>query len=131
MKRLLTALLLACAAPTLFAADVCLLKFEYTDGHAMTLDVNGLNISAKDNILYCTSPNRDVNVDINELAALSIVSDSTGVEAVDAEGKAKVYSDAGVDLGEYDSVKEAVASLTAPGVFIIKSGTKTIKIINK
>lgn len=131
MKRLLSAMLLASVAPALVADDACLLKFEYTDGHAITLDVTGLNISAKDNTLYCTNPEREVNINIKDLAALSFTSEPSGVEEIAIQDKVKVYSDAGVDMGEYDTVRDAVKSLTDTGVFIIKSGTKTIKIINK
>ncbi len=90
------------------------LRFEVTDGNHLTaLTEDGENV-----------------FDIDNLESMEFATDPSAVNAVMAGDDAiEVYTVAGVFVGTYSGVSEALRTITTPGVYVAKSKSKTAKIL--
>lgn len=131
LNILLPIVLSVLVLPDLLATDRCMLEVEYLDGKTIMLDTEGLVIAAKDNKLNCTGPETQIEIDIKDLAALEFFTDSTAIPSVQSDSRFSVFTDKGIFLGEYDSIQDVRDIMTEQGVFILKSGNRSVKLVKK
>ena len=128
-------LLLAVALIACFGAkayDYPYLTFVGADNAEVSLSVENLEITVSDGSLVA------VNADGTKyftLAQLSKMYFSTGFDGVemqvaDGDDAVEVYSILGIQAGKFSNISDAESSLK-PGLYIVKNGVKTRKLIVK
>ena len=132
-KTLLSELLfLAAVASPALADDYSYLNFTKSDGTVVSLSVSNLQLTISDGKLLATNDDGSETFQLADLAKMYFSDAATGISSVGA-GDAAVetvtaYSLSGVNMGSYKSAAEAKVQLR-PGVYLLKSKSKTIKTV--
>ena len=132
MKKLLIFLFLAAVASPALADDYSYLNFTKSDGTVVSLSVSNLQLTISDGKLLATNDHGSETFQLADLAKMYFSDAATGISSVGA-GDAAVetvtaYSLSGVNMGSYKSAAEAKVQLR-PGVYLLKSKSKTIKTV--
>lgn len=134
MRKFLCAIAaLLSVVPAVHAADYDYLVFETADGGTQSVAVESLVMTFEDGMLVARNGSTELSYPVADLSAMYFASVPTSVgTAVASSGSddVVVYSISGVCLGRYGSVAQAKSSL-AGGVYIMKSGGSTVKVIVK
>ena len=110
-------------------ADLKYLVFQSYDGTETSVDTENLIITFGDDYL---KTNKDVQLPLAQLNKM-FFSDTVGINDIladEADGEVRVFLPSGVECGTFHNASIARASLH-PGVYILKSRSKSVKVIIK
>ena len=133
MKKVLCSIVTLLAAGAVAnASDYDYLTFETTSGAVQSVAVESLVMTFEDGRLVARNGETEVSFAVADLSMMYFTSATTSInplQAVSDEQGVVVYSVSGVCLGRYESVSQAKESLTVSGVYIMKSGSSTVKMV--
>lgn len=128
-KTLFSIVALLAACPAANAYDY--LTFETTDGSTQSVAVESLVITFDDGMLVANNGSTEVSLPLTGLSKMYFSSATTAIssaKAADGDGSVVVYAVSGACLGSYETSAKAKESLRS-GVYILKSGSKTEKVV--
>lgn len=127
---LLAVALIACLSAK--AYDYPYLTFVGADNAEVSLSVENLEITVSDGSLVAVNADGTQSFPIAQLSKMYFSTGMDGVEMQIADGDAtvEVYSILGIQSGKFSSISEAESSLN-PGLYIVKNGVNTRKLIVK
>lgn len=133
MNRLKSLIVLAATAlpMTCLAGDFPWLTFRLTDGSGLSVAADNLTITYSNRVLQLKSATVDREIPVDEVKTMQFTSSSSALNAVTDDrlsGAMPFYDISGKSVGSYESVDEARLCLPS-GVYILKSGDKTVKVI--
>lgn len=129
MYKLITLLTLCMSTLFAGATDYPYMIVRQANGIETTLDVVGLEFSVSGGTLTATDKNGSRTFLIADLADMYFSTDCSGLTEVFADGQpVEVYTIDGTHIGCYVSVQQALSSLGAGGVYILKNKARTVKI---
>lgn len=127
-KKLLLPCLLAIAGIA-SAYDYPYLTIVTADGQSKSLAAEGLTLNVADGRLTAANTDGTVAFTLTDLAKMYFSTADAGVQLViDETEEVDVYNLYGVRLGRYTALSAARRAL-ASGIYIVKSGSRTQKII--
>lgn len=135
MRNLLfSVLFLAGCVLTSYAENPLSLVFQTIDGNSKSIDAKALAITFSDGNLIADNGNESLQFALTDLSRMYFSNENAGVDITIADfnqGPVKVYTTAGVFMGEFNSVAEASRQLP-PATYVINlNDNKTLKIIVK
>ena len=132
MKKVLVLLTAITVGSNLLADDFTYLTVENNDGTTTTMTANGLTITFSDGKLIATNGAENWSLPLSGLKKMYFSNtDAISNQLVETEdGEVTVYSTSGIVMGKYQSIGEAKSQLKK-GVYVIKSGSETLKITVK
>lgn len=131
MKKILLVLYSVLVTLNAMAADTKMVTFEMLDGTRQSIASTNLVISFADGKLNATDGNTSLSLPMNALRAFYFGSQSGVTDILTAENQAvEAFTVAGVHQGTFQSLEDAKAVLQT-GLFILKSGKETIKVVVK
>ncbi len=131
LHTLLAALAMA-STLTAGAATDDFLSFEDLNGQVKSISSKGLSITISNGKVYAANDSESMEMPLESLSALYFSETSSAALTVadTTDSRATVYTPAGLLIGTYPSVNEAVASLPA-GNYVITTESQTLKIAVK
>lgn len=121
------------------AGNLAALAYEYpyltiqtVDGTEKSVAVESLKLTFSDDKLVVTNSDGTQTFTLSSLSKMFFsASQTAGISdattTTDADGSAEVYSVSGMFLGQFESIAKAKESLK-PGIYVVKTKTKTLKI---
>ncbi|MBR1838907.1 MAG: hypothetical protein IJ786_05050 [Bacteroidaceae bacterium] len=131
MKKLILLLLLLATTLSTRADEFPYLAFQQTDGTITVLSVSGLNMRSTDGLLTVTNSETTFSVETIKLSKMYFTETATGIlllQNVSEAAPVEVWQAEGRYIGRFTSLAALSAKLTR-GVYIIKKGTETIKLL--
>lgn len=130
LKQLFVAAALM-APPAGFAAEYQWLTFRMADNSEISVAAENLEINYGGQKLHLKSATVDQTIAVDGIKSMRFTDTPAAIDA--PQGAAQVaagdyYTAAGVKAGSFGSVEEARRSLPS-GVYIVKKGDKTVKLI--
>ena len=122
------------AAMTTSAGNPLSLVFQTADGSSKSIDAKALAITISEGNLIADNGSESLQFALTNLSKMYFSSESTGIDITVADfnqGPVKVYTTAGVFVGEFNSVAEASGQLSPSTYVITNQDNKTLKIIVK
>ena len=133
MKKILIFAVTVVCAVMAQAADYPYLVFTNTAGTTTVMNVSSLTMTVSGSSLQVTNSNGTETFALTDLASMQFSTDgsTTTIEQVlEADLPVEVFSVAGVHLGSFGSLREAVRGLSA-GAYVIKQGVNTQTVVVK
>lgn len=132
MKKVISVLLggMLCSLIA-YAEDSQWLTFKMTDGTEVSVEAADLIINYNAGKLLITGPTVDRELIVAELESMQFTSEAAGLKNIIAEegsGNFSVYTASGMEAGSFSSINDVRKALPS-GVYIIRSGEKSFKII--
>ena len=116
------------------AYDYPYLTLQKTDGTAVTLSVEQLQLTFADGKLTATNSDGSQTMALTDLNKMFFTDHSAGIDDLSATdngaGKVDVYAVDGKSIGTFDTMAKAKESLR-PGLYIMKTAGRTIKMTVK
>jgi len=112
------------------AYDFPYLTFQTASGTTTTVAVEGMTITVADGQLVVQNAEGTQTFTLSTLSKMFFTdaSDATGITDTPAANEpVQVFTTGGLSMGTFDSLDKAKAALK-PGVYVIKSKSKTFKI---
>lgn len=129
-KALLLALSLSVGLGAM-AYDYPYLNFKTVSGTEKSISVEDLNITISDGKLLVTNAGGSETFELTQLESMQFSEYMSSAEvAIADDAEVEVYSLLGVSYGKFSNI-ESVKSSLEPGIYLVKSGVKTIKIAVK
>lgn len=131
MKKLFLFLAVSLCVFTARAGDYAYLVFTNTSGTNTVLSVADLSLQVNGNALQVTNSSESLSFILTELASMEFSKDGTTSafdSVINADEPVQVFTTAGTDLGMFESLQQAAASLEK-GVYVISNGTNAQTII--
>ncbi len=129
-KTLLLAVALSASASAM-AYDYPYMSFETVAGSQKTVSVENLSITVSNGKLVATNAEGKEEFDLSQLASMQFAENMSSVETVISESEeVEAFTMLGVSCGKFANAVEAENNLR-PGLYILKSVSKTIKIAVK
>ena len=137
-KTLSLAVILLLGMTTAQADDYPYLMFQTTDGSTTAVAAADLTITFSDGKLLATNVDGSKTFTLTDLSKMffSATGDASGIDEVQDSGlqtnngPVEVFTLAGFSLGNYETLEQAKRALS-PGIYLLKSGSRTIKIAVK
>ena len=130
MKKVLL-LLALCSAMLAQATTYKYLTFENTQGHKISLSVEGLTLDFCENIVRISNNEHTIGLEIADLAYMYFSGEVTAVDNVlNTDAPIDIYTVMGVSLGGYSSLTEAIDNVLA-GTYVITNGYQSQTIVVK
>ncbi len=128
-------LLLAVALIACFGAktyDYPYLTFVGADNAEVSLSVENLEITVSDGSLVAVNADGTKSFTLAQLSKMYFSTGLDGVEMLVADGDdaVEVFTILGIQAGKFSNISDAESSLK-PGLYIVKNGVKTRKLIVK
>lgn len=133
MKRILFALLITLGVLQVHAYDYPYLVFMNSDGNTTTLSVETLIITISNGKLVAQNNDGTQSFALSNLNKMYFTkeADLTGISTTENTHEAvEIFTAGGLSVGKFENEKAAKASLK-PGLYILKSNTRTYKIAVK
>lgn len=131
MKKALLLTLALSSALGAMAYDFPYLNFKTVSGAEKSMSVENLNITISEGKLLVTNASGSETFDLTQLESMQFSEYMSSAEVTIAgDAEVEVYSLLGVSCGKFANI-EAVKSSLEPGIYLVKSGVKTIKIAVK
>lgn len=114
-----------------YAYDYPYLTFQTIDGSVQSVDVDQLTLIISDGQLVVQNGKTDATFAISNMSKMYFSTVAAGIADVVADtenGIVEVYSVNGTLVGRFDTMMQTLSSLTN-GIYVIKAGNKTQKII--
>jgi hypothetical protein len=134
MKKLLAAIALILGiAGSLQATDYPYFAFATTSG-TTTLTADGLQITIADETVHATNGSSSLNIPLSTLTGMFFTSSSSALSIVNNNGTESepatvdAFTTDGLHVGTYNSVSQAVASLTKGKIYLLRVNGETVKI---
>ena len=129
MKKLAAILVMMAACINIMADDFTYLTVENSDGTTTSMTASGLTITFADGQLKASNGSETWTLPLSSLSKMYF-SNTDGIseaaQAID-DGEVTAYSTNGIVMGTFSSLDEARSQLKK-GIYVIKSGSRTIKI---
>lgn len=121
---------LALASVAASATALPTLKFELSDGSAVTLPSEALTIAFENNFMNINHSGGAIDIDLSRLTKFYFEGDFSSTTSIDTKEpeRVKIFSLTGISHGEYQSIESAHAALT-PGIYIARTESKTFKTV--
>jgi len=115
-----------------FADDYSYLTFQNADGTVKSVSVSSLTLTFANGTLTAVNSNGTYAFTLTDLSKMYFTSDPTSIPGVipSKEEAVEVYTLTGISLGKYSSLSEAQEQLEG-GVYVVKSGDETFKMMKK
>lgn len=128
-KRLILAACMT-ASGVSFAADYGWLTFRLADDTELSVASENLSIDYIDDALHLKSATVDETLPVAQIKTMRFTEAPAGITdtAADVSEKAVFYNVSGANAGIFPSVEAGRLNLPS-GIYIVKSGDKTFKII--
>ncbi len=133
MKRKLFTLMITFGALHAQAYDYPYLVFVNSDGKTTVLSVETLTITISNGKLVAQNNDGTQSFSLSNLNKMYFTKDAdlTGISTTESTDEAvEVYTTGGLSIGKFENENTAKASLK-PGLYILKSNTRTYKIAVK
>jgi len=132
MKKTIVFLMAMAGSVAAQAYDYPYLTIQTVDGTEKSVAVESLKLTFSDGKLVVTNSDGTQTFTLSSLSKMFFsASQTAGISdattTTDADGSAEVYSVGGMFMGQYDSIVKAKESLK-PGIYVVKTKTKTLKI---
>lgn len=132
MKKTIVFLMAMAGSVAAQAYDYPYLTIQTVDGTEKSVAVESLKLTFCDGKLVVTNSDGTQTFTLSSLSKMFFsASQTAGISdattTTDADGSAEVYSVGGMFMGQYDSIVKAKESLK-PGIYVVKTKTKTLKI---
>lgn len=130
MKVFIILLLAAMSLPAYGVEYNCLIVKDKS-GTTTVLKSDGLKFNITDDGHLTAVSHEGENVfDVDNLISMEFATDPSSVNAVmDTSEAVEVFTVAGVTVGTYVNMDEALTIISTPGVYVVKSKNKTAKIL--
>jgi len=132
MKKTIVFLMAMAGSVAAQAYEYPYLTIQTADGTEKSVAVESLKLTFSDGKLVVTNSDGTQTFTLSSLSKMYFsasqtagISDATTTS--DADGSAEVYSFGGIFLGQFESIAKAKESLK-PGIYVVKTKTKTLKI---
>ena len=129
MKKLAAILVMMAACINIMADDFTYLTVENSDGTTTSMTASGLTITFADGQLKASNGSETWALPLSSLSKMYF-SNTDGIseaaQAID-DGEVTAYSTYGIVMGTFSCLDEARSQLKK-GIYVIKSGSRTIKI---
>ncbi len=131
MKKILLTMMCVIGLTTAKAYDFTYLVFQTENGTTTSVDVNDLTITINGTSLVVTNGSGTQTFTLSELSKMYF-SDTAGISDItnDEAEEVEIYTPSGMSMGKFDNLLSAQNQLEK-GVYIVKSNSKTSKIIVK
>lgn len=132
MKKVLVLLTAMTVGSNLLADDFTYLTVEKNDGTTTTMTANGLTITFSNGQLIANNGTENWSLPLSGLKKMYFSNTDAISHPLSDTGDSEVtvYSTSGIVMGKYQSIGEAKSQLKK-GVYVIKSGSETLKITVK
>lgn len=132
MKKTIVFLMAMAGSVAAQAYDYPYLTIQTVDGTEKSVAVESLKLTFSDGKLVVTNSDGTQTFTLSSLSKMFFsASQTAGISdattTTDADGSAEVYSVGGMFLGKFESIAKAKESLK-PGIYVVKTKTKTLKI---
>lgn len=132
MKKTIVFLMAMAGSVAAQAYDYPYLTIQTVDGTEQSVAVASLKLTFSDGKLVVTNSDGTQTFTLSSLSKMFFsASQTAGISdattTTDADGSAEVYSVGGMFLGQFESIAKAKESLK-PGIYVVKTKTKTLKI---
>lgn len=132
-KKTIILMLLAAAAVQAGAETYGYLTFETASGVQKSVSVTNLTLSYADGRIATAGSGATLNFNVADLNRMFFSTTSAGIETaiVDVaaeEGPVQAFNVSGAQVGTFSTVASAKASL-APGIYVLKSKSRTLKTV--
>jgi len=131
MKKILLTMMCVIGLTTAKAYDFSYLVFQTETGATTSVDVNDLTITINGSSLVVTNGSGTQTFTLSELSKMYF-SDTAGISDItnDEAEEVEIYTPSGMSMGKFDNLLSAQNQLEK-GVYIVKSNSKTSKIVVK
>lgn len=131
-QKLLLAAVMAGSALAANAYDYNYLTFETAAGEQTSVAVESLVLTVSDGQIVASNAAGTSTFTLTDLSKMFFSTSATAVAAVGAteQQTVKVYNASGMYLGDYASITAAKEAQT-PGVYVMKTQGKTIKVVKQ
>ena len=133
MRKVLTLTLVLVGIATSMAYEYPFLTFQSTDGTTKSMSVESLDITVSNGQLAVTNADGTQTFTLTDLSKMYFSENggSTDIANVDTgNDHVDVFTISGMHLGTFQTIDAAKASLK-PGLYVMKSKNKTLKITVK